>query len=220
MDAELATLRATASQDAEHGYRSRALGALAAARQLAERRNAIAAQRNAAAIGGAHSASGSVLQPIANATGMDAARLQLLVHLAIALLMEAIGIASLLLLKLTAPGADRARATRTRRSSPSHITNAPVQLQPDATATDRAVVLQPDAAAAGCVAAAQSDADAYARCRELVVDGAIRPSCRAVQAAMQCGQRRAQRFLHALYGEGVLVKNANGRGFRIQAQPV
>jgi hypothetical protein len=219
IDVELATLRATASHDAESGYRARALGTLAAARQLAERRKAIAAQRNAAATGGVHSASASVLQPIADAIGIDAARMQLLVHLAIALLLEAIGAAALLLLRLTAPAADRAVAIKPRRSSPPHLGHSLAQLHPDASASDPAVVLQPDAAASGWPATAhpdagapdravvvQSDADAYARCRELITGGAITPSYRAVQAAVQVGQNRARRYLLALCDQGVLAK--------------
>jgi hypothetical protein len=206
IDAELATMRATASQDAEHGYRSRALGTLAAARQLAERRNTIAAERNAAATGGVHSASATVLHPIADAIGVDAARMQLLVHLAIALLLEAIGVASLLLLRLTAPAADRAGAMTPRRSSPRHLGDSPAELHPDATAPDRAAVVQPDAAASGCAAAVPPDADAYTRCRDLITGGAIPPSYRAVQAAVRVGQKRARKYLMALCEQGVLAK--------------
>jgi hypothetical protein len=215
MDAELATLRATAAQDAEHGYRSRALGTLAAARHLAERRDAIAAQRNAAATGGVHSASASVLQPIASASGLDATRLQLLVHLAIALLLEAIGIASLLLLKLTVPAASQAGAAMPSRTSSPSIRDDSAQPRQDAGAPDCAAVVQPDAAAAGCAAAVQPDADAYARCRELITGGAIAPSYRAVQAAVRVGQKRARKYLLALCDQGVLAK----RHGRFYVQP-
>jgi len=213
LDREIALLTQTASADADHSYRQRALATLATVRQIRAERDAIRERLAAIKAPASPAMQAGVFGGLANLLSVDALRIRSLAYGVVAVMLEAISLAALVLL-----GA--------RRTSPSLKPQPVVEEEPMEHGLASCEVDVPETAPSPVVAIVTTDEltgedetmpttpdeannpsedeDRYERAKQLVLQAQVAPTYRALQSALQLGQTTAREFLATMEQDGIL----------------
>jgi phage shock protein PspC (stress-responsive transcriptional regulator) len=236
LDREISILTQAAEADTERSYRRRALDTLATVRELRSERDQVRqalaslAGTAAAAVSPGQIAQAGVLGGLARLLNLEVSRVRVVAYGVVALMLELISIAALLL----ASGPRPRPTAATPEPSPTEGLAPPAPASQPQVAETLVPGTVPVARAQTTVAT-ESDTEGsmqaepreieprpgiesdgrYHQARELVMTRSVSPTYRALQSALQMSQATARTFLEKMVDEGVLRRA--GRFYALQS---